>query len=437
MSVKSGYKQTEIGIIPEDWEVVELDNILEKFQNGYAFSSEGYVETGIPIISMANISLKGTFQFDYEKAKYWAEEELDNLKQYQLEKGDLIIAMTDVTPDKKLIGRMAIADKNDTFLLNQRVGLLKLKEVINNKFLCEYGNFDIWRKYSKNVAALGAQANISTKDIKNGKIPLPPIEEQKKIADILSTVDKKIAFVEENINATEELKKGLMQKLLTEGIGHAEFKDSELGRIPESWEVVELLKVCEDNKRAIVDGPFGSNLKTIHFREEGIPVIQSNFVTSGKFNAKEYVYVDEDKFNSEIRSKVIGGDIVMAKIGANCGTSAIIPLEHPNALLSGNSIKISVDQNKASTVFIDFIFKSMYSRNKLVELKSVGAQPAISMPLLKKMKIVKPLLEEQKQIAEILSTVDKKIENLKEKKQSFEELKKGLMQKLLTGEVRV
>ena len=95
------------------------------------------------------------------------------------QKGDLIIAMTDVTPDKKLIGRMAIVDKNDTFLLNQRVGLLKLKEVINNKFLCEYGNFDIWRKYSKNVAALGAQANISTKDIKNGKIPLPPIEEQK------------------------------------------------------------------------------------------------------------------------------------------------------------------------------------------------------------------------------------------------------------------
>ena len=271
------------------------------------------------------------------------------------------------------------------------------------------------------------------------KIPIfvPPLEEQKKIADILSTVDKKIAFVEENINATEELKKGLMQKLFTEGIGHTEFKDSELGRIPKSWEVVELLKVCEDNKRAIVDGPFGSNLKTIHFREEGIPVIQSNFVTSGKFNAKEYVYVDEDKFNSEIRSKVIGGDIVMAKIGANCGTSAIIPLEHPNALLSGNSIKISVDQNKASTVFIDFIFKSMYSRNKLVELKSVGAQPAISMPLLKKMKIVKPLLEEQKQIAEILSTVDNKLENLKEKKQSFEKLKKGLMQKLLTAEVRV
>ncbi len=271
------------------------------------------------------------------------------------------------------------------------------------------------------------------------KIPLtvPPLEEQKKIAEILSSVDQKIAFVDNQIEETELLRKGLMQKLLTEGIGHSEFKDSELGKIPVEWEVVELLKVCEDNKRAIVDGPFGSNLKTIHFREEGIPVIQSNFVTSGKFNAKEYVYVDEDKFNSEIRSKVVGGDIVMAKIGANCGTSAIVPLEHPASILSGNSIKISIDKNKASTIFVDFIFKSKYSKNKLVELKSVGAQPAISMPLLKKMKIVKPPLEEQKKIAEVLSTTDEKLENLKAKKESFEELKKGLMQKLLTGEVRV
>ena len=76
-------------------------------------------------------------------------------------------------------------------------------------------------------------------------IPLPPLEEQKKIADILSTVDKKIAFVEENINATEELKKGLMQKLLTEGIGHTEFKDSELGRIPKSWESAKIGEVCK------------------------------------------------------------------------------------------------------------------------------------------------------------------------------------------------
>uniref|UniRef100_UPI00404763A5 restriction endonuclease subunit S n=1 Tax=Aliarcobacter sp. TaxID=2321116 RepID=UPI00404763A5 len=416
--------------LPKGWELKYIEDIAEvkggkRLPKGSSLSEN---VTPYPYIRVTNMYMGG---IDFSDILYVPEDIQPQIKNYTISKNDLFIS---VAGTLGIVGE--VPEELDNANLTENAD--KLTNIkINKKFLLYVLMSNLIQNEIKNQTTSNAQPKLALSRIKQFQIPVPPLEEQKKIADILSTVDKKIAFVEENINATEELKKGLMQKLLTEGIGHTEFKDSELGMIPESWEVVELLKVCEDNKRAIVDGPFGSNLKTIHFREEGIPVIQSNFVTSGKFNAKEYVYVDEDKFNSEIRSKVIGGDIVMAKIGANCGTSAIIPLEHPNALLSGNSIKISVDQNKASTVFIDFIFKSMYSRNKLVELKSVGAQPAISMPLLKKMKIVKPLLEEQKQIAEILSTVDKKIENLKEKKLFFQELKKGLMQKLLTGELRV
>ncbi|MFX4277751.1 restriction endonuclease subunit S [Aliarcobacter butzleri] len=428
MSIKSGYKQTEIGIIPEDWEVVELDNILEKFQNGYAFSSEGYVETGVPIISMANISLKGTFQFDYEKAKYWAEEELDNLKQYQLEKGDLIIAMTDVTPDKKLIGRMAIIDKNDIFLLNQRVGLLKLKEIINNKFLCEYGNFDIWRKYSKNVAALGAQANISTKDIKNGKIPLPPLEEQKKIADILSTVDKKIAFVEENINATEELKKGLMQKLLTEGIGHKEFKDSELGKIPESWEVKSIGSLT-----SLTAGGTPSTQIKDYWNPKEVP-----WLSSGEVNKKNIYFTDnmisKQGLNNSAAKFIPKYSVLIALAGQGKtrGTVAISEIE----LTTNQSVASILPSEKLDMYFIYYNLDSRYEEIRSMST-GVGGRGGLNLAILKSIKIALPPQKEQKQIAEILSTVDKKLENLKEKKQSFEELKKGLMQKLLTGEVRV
>ncbi|WP_323589468.1 restriction endonuclease subunit S [Aliarcobacter butzleri] len=428
MSIKSGYKQTEIGIIPEDWEVVELDNILEKFQNGYAFSSEGYVETGVPIISMANISLKGTFQFDYEKAKYWAKEELDNLKQYQLEKGDLIIAMTDVTPDKKLIGRMAIIDKNDIFLLNQRVGLLKLKEIINNKFLCEYGNFDIWRKYSKNVAALGAQANISTKDIKNGKIPLPPLEEQKKIADILSTVDKKIAFVEENINATEELKKGLMQKLLTEGIGHKEFKDSELGKIPESWEVKSIGSLT-----SLTAGGTPSTQIKDYWNPKEVP-----WLSSGEVNKKNIYFTDnmisKQGLNNSAAKFIPKYSVLIALAGQGKtrGTVAISEIE----LTTNQSVASILPSEKLDMYFIYYNLDSRYEEIRSMST-GVGGRGGLNLAILKSIKIALPPQKEQKQIAEILSTVDKKLENLKEKKQSFEELKKGLMQKLLTGEVRV
>ena len=421
--------------LPKGWEEVTLSEVCTKIQDGnygtFYPKSHEFLESGIPFLTSKAIGSNGILipsKIDYISPKKHAE-----LKKAHLKLNDILFTNRGAN-----VGAIGIVEENISHgNIGPQLTLLRANEKITPNFLLYSMRSSLVQKQIESNDSGSAMNFFGIKETSKFKLYLPPLEEQKKIADILSTVDKKIAFVEENINATEELKKGLMQKLLTEGIGHTEFKDSELGRIPESWEVTELIKICEDNKRAIVDGPFGSNLKTIHFREQGIPVIQSNFVTSGKFNAKEYVYVDEDKFNSEIRSKVVGGDIVMAKIGANCGTSAIIPINHPVSLLSGNSIKVSIDLNKASVVFVDFIFKNMYSRTNFAELKSIGAQPAISMPLLKKLKIPKPPLEEQKQIAEIISTVDNKLENLKEKKQYFEELKKGLMQKLLTGEVRV
>ena len=72
------YKDTKIGRIPKDWEVVRLEEVLIEFQNGYAFSSKGYQESGIPIVSMAYIGLEGKFKFNYKKANYWSEKEREN-----------------------------------------------------------------------------------------------------------------------------------------------------------------------------------------------------------------------------------------------------------------------------------------------------------------------------------------------------------------------
>jgi len=401
--------------LPEGWEEVKLDNILEKFQNGYAFSSDSYTDSGVPIISMANISLNGIFQYDYEKAKYWSKVELDNLKQYQVNKGDLLIAMTDVTPDKKLIGRMAIVDIDDTFLLNQRVGLLKLKDSVNSKFLSEYGNFTIWRKYSKNVAALGAQANISTKDIKNGKILLPPLEEQKKIAEILSTVDQKIAFVDNRIEETGLLKKGLMQKLLTEGIGHDSFKDSEIGRIPVEWEVKKLSDICQIN--------MGQSPKSETYNEEsiGLPLIQGNADIK---NRKTFPRI----FTSEPTKKCNIGDIIMT---VRAPVGAVAKSNH-NACIGRGVCSITSNEKN------DFLYHFLIAyEDKWDKLSQGSTFTAVNGNDIKNIRISIPPFEEQKQIAEILSTTDEKLENLKAKKESFEELKKGLMQKLLTGEVRV
>ena len=199
-----------------EWKEVRIEDVLFNYQNGYAFSATGYIEEGIPIITMAQIGLDGTFQYDANKVNYWKEDEAGKLKDFLLKKGDLIIAMTDVTPEKNLIGRMAIINIDGEFLLNQRVGLLRIdKNKVNSTVLAAMSSMKDWRDYSRAHATLGVQANLGTADIKNAVIKLAPIEEQTAIAQVLQAADKEIQLLKTKTEKLREQKKGMMQVLLT------------------------------------------------------------------------------------------------------------------------------------------------------------------------------------------------------------------------------
>ncbi len=218
----------------------------------------------------------------------------------------------------------------------------------------------------------------------------------------------------------------------------AGYKQTEVGVIPEDWNVGAIESVTPTGVRnGIVDGPFGSNLKTIHYRKSGIPIVTSGYVTEGRFAADSYLYVDKEKFEEEKRSSVKPGDIVMAKIGARCGASAILPDSHPIGILSGNALKISVDQLRHSTFYVWQVLWDLHSSGRLEELRTVGAQPAVSMANLKKYKIPLPPLPEQRAIATALSDVDALLaaqEKLIAKKRN---IKQAVMQQLLTGKLRL
>jgi type I restriction enzyme, S subunit len=217
------------------------------------------------------------------------------------------------------------------------------------------------------------------------------------------------------------------------------YKLTEAGVIPEDWEVTPLSSVTPiAGKNGIVDGPFGSNLKTIHYKKSGIPIITSGYVTDGKFFADKYLYVDQKKFNDEKRSAVRPGDIVMAKIGERCGASAILPESHDIGILSGNALKITVDSSRHSTFYIWQVLWDLYTSGDIDQLKTVGAQPAISMANLKKRNIpLPPTKTEQEAIAEALSDADALIESLEQLITKKRHLKQGAMQELLTGKKRL
>ena len=380
--------------LPKGWKLVQLNDIV-KFNNGKGH--EQYIDDNgdYIVVNSKFISTNG------EICKY-SNENLSPLK-----KGDITLVMSDI-PNGRALAKCYLIEEDNKYTLNQRICSLEVKNENNEFLFYKLNRNQYFLKFNDGVN----QTNLRKNEVLECPIELPPLEEQKKIADILSTVDKKIAFVEENINATEELKKSLMQKLLTEGIGHTEFKDSELGRIPKSWEI--------SNIENIFNIFVGRDLKEDRFSKEKtdthiFPVF-SNTVDNNGF----YGYYDYEEFNGSSLTVVGRGIGVGTAFTKNGSYGAIGRLL---VLFPQKGIKPHF-----YTEYINFKIKIFSESSGIPQL--TGAQ-------IKNYKCPIPPLEEQKQIAEILSTVDKKLENLKEKKQSFEELKKGLMQKLLTGEVRV
>lgn len=188
-----------------DWEEKKLGEII-KLQGGYAFKSSKFRNEGIPVIRISNISNKTNY-LDLEKLKYY-DEQIDDLN-YTISKGDLLIAMSGATT-----GKSSISDFDGKAYLNQRVGLFKSKtNKLEYQFLTQFVFSYMFLRQLDAVLVAGAQPNISPKEIENFKLNFPIIEEQKKIADFLSSIDKKINTTSTQIDKTKEFKKGLLQQM--------------------------------------------------------------------------------------------------------------------------------------------------------------------------------------------------------------------------------
>ncbi|MCT7500245.1 restriction endonuclease subunit S [Aliarcobacter cryaerophilus] len=416
--------------LPKGWESVELGSVC-KINGRIGF--RGYTVNDLVernqggAITLSPSNIIGN-KLDLSKCTYISDFKYEESPEIKIFNGDIILVKT------ASIGKTALVENLlEKATLNPQ--LVVLKDIkINNVFLSYIISSLIIQKQIKQTSGGGVLQTLSQKQIAKYIFPLPPLEEQKKIADILSTVDKKIAFVEENINATEELKKGLMQKLLTEGIGHTEFKDSELGTIPQSWEVDAFNNLSIE----IIDGDRGINYpKQNEFSDTGYCLfLSAKNVTKRGFEFIEKQFITEDKDSLLRKGKLQKKDIVLTTRGT------VGNIAYFNDLISFENMRINSGMVllRSSKINTDYLYKVMNSyiiQNHISNVAFGSAQPQLTVKEIKTFKIPVPPLEEQKQIAEILSTVDNKLENLKEKKQSFEELKKGLMQKLLTGEVRV
>lgn len=388
---------------PQGWDLLSLERIclnkegLRRGPFGGTLKKEIFVDEGFQVYEQRN-----AIYDDFQSARYFVDKKkYDELKAFQIKANDLIVSCSGT------IGKIAKVPINFKYgVINQ--ALLRIRvdtKIIDEEYFLQQFRSTLFQNKIIDSTQGGAMRNlVGMKDFRKTLIPLPPLPEQQKIADILSTVDEKIAVIDQQITATEDLKKGLMQRLLTKGIGHTEFKDSPLGEIPKSWDVKSL--------KSIINVSSGQGLsKSMHI-EGNFPVYGGNGIV---FHHNNFTHKEPQ--------------LIIGRVGAKCGC---VHITENNCWITDNALIVS------SKIEVEkyFLYNLLYTIN-LNNYANKNAQPVISGSKIYPIKVLLPPISEQKEIAEILNKVESKLQTQKDKKQAYQQLKKGLMQQLLTGKIRI
>lgn len=275
--------------------------------------------------------------------------------------------------------------------------------------------------------------NLKFENFSPIRIPVPPLPEQQKIAAILSSVDDVIEKKRAQIDKLKDLKTGMMQELLTKGIGHTAFKDSPVGRIPEGWPHFELRDLTLVITKGTTPTTGGDS-----YTDSGINFIKVECINkSGFVDSKKFSFIDSETHRKLSRSILHEGDILITIAGATVGKLAIVKKEHLPANTNQALAIVRVDESKVLRDFVYYWLQSGYIKSSIDGVQTVGAQPNLSLSQIGDFNIFLPGIEEQKAIVSSLSSLDLLIAGAQRKMSAVEYLKKSLMQDLLTGKVRV
>jgi type I restriction enzyme S subunit len=395
------YKETQlekrnIGFLPKSWKAIKIDDIC-KVRRGASPRPIGdksyFSDKGRGWIRIEDVT--STYKFLRKTSQYLSEK--GEKKSVPVKPGDLIMSIC------ATIGKPIILDMK-ACIHDGFVWFSELSKEVDTEYMF-YALQQIEDEFISKKQT-GTQGNLNTLIVGRTTIPLPPLGEQKQIAAFFFKIDDLIQKTEEMIQKTQELKKGLMQELLTKGIGHKEFKYSkELGyEIPKEWEILELGE--------ILSLEYGDGLTEKQRKEGKYPVYGSNGIIG---------------YHSDYLVK--GPGIIVGRkgtIGAVTWTDDCFwPIDTTYYVAPKNS--------KADLKWLFYKLKSM----DLFELNMATGVPGLNRELAYSMNIALPPIHEQQKINSILMNVDNKINQEKNTKLQLEALKKGLMQVLLTGQVRI
>ena len=404
------YKNAEIGLLPIDWSVSTVENTCEILDS-----------KRVPITKAKRES--GTIPY------YGATGLLDYVRNYIFDE-ELVLVGEDGADWSPFAETSYII--NGKTWVNNHAHVLRCTKV-NSVFLKNYLNLSDLRTYINGTT----RGKLNQANLRIIKIPFPPLPEQQKIASILSKVDEQISLTEAIIEKTEELKNGLIQQLLTKGIEHTEFKETEIGEIPADWDVKQLGDIVK-----CLDSGVSVNSEKRAVKEDEFAILKTGCVFNGCFRPYENKAITSEIELSRAKTIPQKNCIIISRMNTPdlVGQSGYVDKDYPSLFLPDRLWQATFyDDMQVSVKFISYILISTAIKQIISNSATgtSGSMKNISKKFVLGMKIPFPPLPEQQKIASILSKVDSQIEQNKNYLYGLEELKKGLMQDLLAGKVRV
>ena len=437
--IETEFQETEIGKIPKNWKVVRLKEIALEIKSGFASGKRDDVN-GVVHLRMFNIGLDGILTFD-EVVKVPKPEDW---KQYLLEYGDILLVNT--SGSEEHIGKVAFFEKSDMkCTYSNHLTRIRINRSLTDPKWIYFVLYYLWYKgYFRTFIhqQAGGQRNIPLKTIENIPVILPPYNEVKRLVKILTSLQFTSKKVNEAINKLTALKKALMRELLTGRIRvneengklvfhrETEFQETKIGKIPREWEVVSIRDSFELYKGTT---PSTKNNK---YWGGSIPFVTPTDITAINDLNKIYLTKTEKYLTKEgVQSRnlrIIPAGSLLFTSRATIGYLAINSVE---VTINQGVIALIPKRNDINVLFYYYYLINM--RRRFEELSGGSTYKEISMSTFSRTTIPQPSSIEQKKIAEILLTIDKAIGLHYEEKVRLNRLRRGLMNLLLTGKIRV
>lgn len=410
MELREGYKNTEVGVIPEDWEIIQLSDIITEFRGGAPLKPRDFVKTGIKVIPKGGIGRTGWLQVGIDDYQYCSKEFANAHRNNQVDESYTLVVLRDLVPSGPSIGLTVQIREVDSFILAQGVYGFKVNELAYPQYLIQLSNTHWYRKLMNSIMVGSTQVHITNTAFKRIHIPLPKRHEQTAIATALSDADALINSLEKLIAKKRNIKQGAMQQLL---------------KPKEGWEVKKLGEIAE-----VRDGTH----QTPTYVKSGIPFYSVESVTNDDFKNTKYITEEAHKLLTKT-FKIEKGDILMTRIGS-IGDCKLIDWD-VNASFYVSLALLKIKSGYSAEYIYHFSKTAYFKKEADINSLQSAIPKKINLGPISNIKIQMPDYDEQTRIATILSDMDAEIQTLETKLEKYRKIKLGMMQNLLTGKIRL